>query len=263
MEEAGGPRRGLRAGHLAERDEQPAAAAEQRLVGAALQQLEADLTRPVVDRAVEVGHRQVDRTHGSCGGNHYPGIVARWHEAVLDEHLFGDPERGVRGRQAGIERRVEDRLADLVRRQAVAGGRADVHRELPLGAHRDERGQRDEAALAAFEAGSRPDVAPGERVMNSWKRPVKSSSPRPRDRRARRRAPRGAPACPSGSCSITHLPGDGRAGPRCRRLGLLDVGEVAPRLETEARAGMPWAISAACEGGVAGRPPPRSRASAP
>src|SRR4051812_48445274 len=70
----------------------------------------------------------------------------------LRQRLLRDRERRVRGREPGVDGGVEQHLGDLRRRQAVRDRRADVHRDLVLGAQRGQSGQRDDAARAAVEA---------------------------------------------------------------------------------------------------------------
>src|SRR5215210_353899 len=72
------------------------------------------------------------------------------------EHVEG----AVRGRDAALYGRLQQHLADLLRRQPVPAGAADVQREFVETAERDQRGQRDAAARPAVETGTRPDLAP-------------------------------------------------------------------------------------------------------
>src|SRR5204863_4152445 len=83
-------------------------------------------------------------------------------ERSLVEDPLGDRERRVGGWHAGVHGRMQQYLADLLRRDAVAQRGAHVQLELALGAQRREHGERDEAALAPLQARPRPDVAPGE-----------------------------------------------------------------------------------------------------
>src|SRR5690242_19137225 len=82
----------------------------------------------------------------------------KWDSRIEDRR--GDRHRAVGGGHARIYGRVDDQLADLVGLQAVAQRALDVHADLVLRAQRDQDRQGDDAARAAIEAGSRPDVAP-------------------------------------------------------------------------------------------------------
>ena len=87
-------------------------------------------------------------------------------------------------------------LLDLVDGEAVGAGRAHVQRELLVVAAGHQRGQRDQRAAAAVESGAGPDGAP--RVLGDQLLEVAGEVGgvlRSRGRRARRRAPRGAPPC--------------------------------------------------------------------
>src|SRR5829696_3699580 len=86
------------------------------------------------------------------------GTFAR---SVPPEHALRDREGAVRGRDAAVDRALEQDLLDLVLAEAVAQGGVDVHLELLEVAVSDERGERDGAAGAAVEAGAVPDLVPG------------------------------------------------------------------------------------------------------
>src|SRR5215208_3680384 len=68
--------------------------------------------------------------------------VLRLQLAELGQRPLGDRERGVRRGRAGVDRGVEQHLADLVGGDAVANGAADVQRKLVLGAQRGQQRER-------------------------------------------------------------------------------------------------------------------------
>jgi hypothetical protein len=104
----------------------------------------------------QVGQQQPGRAgpHDPDLGLHHPSAVG------LGEHALGDGEGRVGRRHPGVDRSVQQDLADLVGRQPVAQRGAHVHGDLLLGAQRHEHGQRDGAAHAPVEARPRPHLAP-------------------------------------------------------------------------------------------------------
>src|SRR3954466_2041870 len=79
---------------------------------------------------------------------------------LLREYPLGDGERGVGGGNAGVDRRLEQHLADLVGAEAVAARRPHVEGELVEAPQRHEHGEGDARARPAVQTGPRPDVAP-------------------------------------------------------------------------------------------------------
>src|SRR5256712_2940383 len=74
------------------------------------------------------------------------------------EHLAGDAARGHGRRPARVEGQVRDHFADLIAGDAVAEGALEVPGELVAASEREQRGDRDEAAVALAETGPFPDV---------------------------------------------------------------------------------------------------------
>ena len=91
----------------------------------------------------------------------------------LGEDLLGDLDRVVGRRHAGIDRDMQQRLADVVARGAGVGGGAHMHRHLLVVAER--RKQRDaspSSARACVQVGPRPDGSPGRLGDQLLERPV-------------------------------------------------------------------------------------------
>src|ERR1019366_390600 len=92
----------------------------------------------------------------------------------LVEGSLRNGERAVRDGNAGVRTRVQEDLANLLRREAVTNGGDDVHRQLVLVMKRREHRQRDDASLGARQTRPAPDVAPGEAIHEilEWGREV-------------------------------------------------------------------------------------------
>jgi hypothetical protein len=69
-------------------------------------------------------------------------------------------ESGVRGRNAGVNRALQQHLANLVLRHAVVEGCADMQLELVGAIERDHQPDRQQAARVSGQARARPDLAP-------------------------------------------------------------------------------------------------------
>ena len=84
------------------------------------------------------------------------------------QRLLGERHGGVRGRDAGVDRGVDQHLEDLLGREAVADRGADVHRDLVLG----PSAVRIASVMHERVLRSRPGrvhASPqAERVMYSW-----------------------------------------------------------------------------------------------
>ena len=121
--------------------------------------------RPVLenDRLDAFAVEQLGEREPRRAGAHDPDLRAHQGEPWLRllEHLLRDLERPVRGRDAAVDRAVQEDLLDLVRRDADPARGAHVHRELLLAAERDEHAEREQAAGLPVEPGPRPDLSPG------------------------------------------------------------------------------------------------------
>src|SRR3954447_21596332 len=80
---------------------------------------------------------------------------------LVAQHLVGDGEGRVGRRHARVDRDVDQHLADLLGREAVAQGAAHVHGQLLAAAERGEHGQGHGAARPAVVPRPRPHLAPG------------------------------------------------------------------------------------------------------
>src|SRR5215469_845618 len=78
----------------------------------------------------------------------------------LLQDFGGDCERAVGGGNAGVDRDLQQDLADLLRRQPVAQRRAGMHREFFFLAQRGQSRERDHASLGSGETRPGPDFAP-------------------------------------------------------------------------------------------------------
>jgi hypothetical protein len=78
------------------------------------------------------------------------------------EHLGGDLERFQAGRNAAIGSDLHQNLLDLVARDAVGQGGAQVEAKFGASVERSQHRQVDHAARLAREAGARPDHSPGD-----------------------------------------------------------------------------------------------------
>src|SRR4029450_6043890 len=79
----------------------------------------------------------------------------------FDEHLLRDPKGGVGVGDPAVDRRLQQRLGDLVVSQTVTTRRPEVHRQFLVMAAGDQSRQGDQRPAAAVEATSSPDAAPG------------------------------------------------------------------------------------------------------
>ena len=77
------------------------------------------------------------------------------------QDLAGDLERGVGGRNAAVDRALQQRLLDLVDRHAAADRGAAVQLELLPARQPHRHAEHEQAPRVVVEAGAAPDVVPG------------------------------------------------------------------------------------------------------
>src|SRR5258708_39300292 len=76
------------------------------------------------------------------------------------EDFFRAAEGGDRGRHAAVDRDLEEHLLDLVLREPVVEGAADVQLQLVLLAEGAQHAEIEDRARLARQAGTVPDVVP-------------------------------------------------------------------------------------------------------
>src|SRR4051794_27513217 len=80
---------------------------------------------------------------------------------ILGQHFLRDREGAVRGGHPGVDRGVQQDLADLLGAEPVAPGRPYVQGQLVVAVQRGQQGQRHAAAGTPVQDVAGPDLAPG------------------------------------------------------------------------------------------------------
>src|SRR5262249_25445646 len=89
-----------------------------------------------------------------------PGTPGGGESGGSAEGLGGHAKRRIRGRNPAVNGGLEEHLLQLLDRDTVVEGRAEVQPELLFTVQRDQQGHGDAAPRAAIESWSRPDLAP-------------------------------------------------------------------------------------------------------